>query len=84
MMGRKPEGEPGVRASLYVYVEDCDAAHARALAAGATPHREPADQFYGDRTCSVYGPCGTHFAIATHLETLTPEQLKERMPGGAG
>lgn len=81
MMGRKPEGEPDFRASLYLYVDDCDTSYARALAAGATAHHEPADQFYGDRSGSVHGPCGTHFGIATHVETLTPEQLKERMPG---
>ena len=82
MMGRQPEDEPEFRASLYLYVEDCDEAFARTVDAGATAHREPVDQFYGDRSCSVYGPCGTHFALATRQETLTEEELRSRMPGG--
>lgn len=47
MMG-EPTGEfrpmPG---SIHLYVHDTDAAYKRALQAGATSLREPADQFYG-------------------------------------
>ncbi len=34
--------------SMHLYVEDVDAVYKRALAAGATSLREPADQFYGE------------------------------------
>jgi uncharacterized glyoxalase superfamily protein PhnB len=36
-------------ASLYLYVENADAAYERAIAAGATKVMEPTDMFYGDR-----------------------------------
>ncbi len=50
---------------LHLYVEDCDAAFERAVAAGATPVSPPADQFYGDRAAEVADPFGNSWFIAT-------------------
>ncbi|HLG95437.1 MAG TPA: VOC family protein [Bryobacteraceae bacterium] len=52
-------------AALHVYVKDVDAAHARALAAGAVNLQPPADQEYGERGGSVKDPAGNHWYIAT-------------------
>ena len=41
---------PRVNASLYVYVDDVDAHHARAKERGATVIDVPRDQDYGDRS----------------------------------
>ncbi len=57
---------------IHVYLEDVDAAYARALAAGATTLRPPVDQFYGDREASVKDRFGNHWYIATHLEPGQP------------
>src|SRR3984885_8472225 len=38
---------------LHLYVPDTDALYHSALAAGATSIREPADQFYGDRSAGI-------------------------------
>jgi PhnB protein len=54
-------------AFLYVYVEDVDAAYARALAAGARSLEEPADLPYGDRRCMLEDAWGNTWQIATHL-----------------
>src|SRR5512142_810778 len=35
--------------NFYLYVDDCDAAYKKALAAGGKSLSEPANQFYGDR-----------------------------------
>jgi PhnB protein len=56
--------------ALHVYVEDCDAAYARAIAAGATPlgsMAEPADRPYGERSGFVQDVFGNYWYIATRL-----------------
>ena len=64
--------------TLYLYVEDVDAAYARALAAGATSLREPTTEFYGDRSSGVQDPVGNFWWIATHVEDVSPEELGRR------
>ena len=72
---------------LTLYVPDADAAWAKARSAGckvATPIR---DQFWGDRYGEVEDPFGFAWAIATHLEDLTADEIEERrksMFGGGG
>jgi PhnB protein len=51
-------------AFLYVYVDDADTCHQRALAAGATTIEEPVDTPYGDRRAMVRDPFGNVFQIA--------------------
>jgi PhnB protein len=52
--------------ALHVYVPDCDAVHARAVAAGATVLHEPMDQPYGERSSAVRDPVGNNWYIATY------------------
>lgn len=66
-------------AFLYVYVSDTDATYARAISAGAESIEAPADLAYGDRRCMVRDVWGNTWQIATHLETLTPEEIAKRM-----
>lgn len=49
---------------LYVYVDDVDATHARALASGATSEEEPGSTPYGDRRAMVRDPQGNVYQIA--------------------
>jgi PhnB protein len=65
-------------AMLYVYVDDCDATYARAIAAGAEPVMEPADMYYGDRHGGVRDSAGNTWWIATHVEEVAPEELQRR------
>lgn len=79
-------GEPGERfsplpASLHLYVPDVDATYRRAIAAGGTSLREPANQFYGDRSAGVLDPCGNEWWISTHIEDVSLEEMKRRMEG---
>ena len=64
--------------SLYVYVQDVDAVYKRALQAGGISVKEPANQFYGDRTASVKDACGNLWGIGTHIEDVPPEELEKR------
>jgi uncharacterized glyoxalase superfamily protein PhnB len=65
-------------AMLHLYVEDCDATFKKAVAAGATPEREPADQFYGDRSGGVRDAFGNVWYISTHVEDVPPEEMARR------
>jgi uncharacterized glyoxalase superfamily protein PhnB len=64
---------------LYLYVPDVDATYKQAIAAGGISVREPADQFYGDRSGAVKDPGGNEWWIATHKEDVSPEEMKRRM-----
>jgi uncharacterized glyoxalase superfamily protein PhnB len=57
---------PATPAFLYVYVEDADAVHRRAVAAGAKTLEEPADMPYGDRRAMVEDGWGNVWQIATY------------------
>jgi PhnB protein len=70
------EGDWPIRLSLYV--PDANAAWAQALAAGCTVLFPLTDQFWGDRYGQVKDPFGFGWAIAQHLEDLTPAQVEER------
>lgn len=59
-------------AFLYVYVDDADAAYARALAAGAVSLEAPADLPYGDRRAMVRDPWGNVWQIAHVLGAPEP------------
>jgi uncharacterized glyoxalase superfamily protein PhnB len=67
---------------LYLYVGDVDAVHQKALAIGATAIKEPADQFYGDRSSMVQDSFGNFWGIATHIEDVSEEELTKRASAG--
>jgi len=52
---------------FYLYVADADAVYARALECGAEAISAPADQPYGDRTCTVRDSMGNTWCIAARL-----------------
>jgi PhnB protein len=58
-----PSGKP---ASIYVYVDDVDAAYQRALAAGATSMTAPEDKPYQERAAGVKDSFGNVWWIATY------------------
>lgn len=62
-----PKHYGGSPISLMIYVEDCDTTYHRALAAGATSEREPADQPYGDRMAGILDPFGYKWWIGHPL-----------------
>ena len=69
---------PPMPAVIYLYVPDADDYYKRALAAGASSLREPADQFYGDRSAGVVDAFGNKWWLATHIEDVSPEELAKR------
>jgi uncharacterized glyoxalase superfamily protein PhnB len=78
--GKGPKAFGGSPASLWLYVEDCDALFKRAVAAGGkvTSYGAMTDQFWGDRSGTFKDPYGYTWSIATHKEDLTPQEMKQR------
>jgi uncharacterized glyoxalase superfamily protein PhnB len=63
---------------LHLYVPDVDAVYQKAIKAGGTSMMEPANQFYGDRSGGVIDPAGNRWFIGTHVEDVSPAELKKR------
>lgn len=78
MMGEPMEGFPAMPAMVHVYLADVDAAYQRALAAGAKPVMAPTDQFYGDRNAGVSDVWGNMWWLSTHIEDVSPEEMRAR------
>ncbi|MHB8382865.1 MAG: VOC family protein [Candidatus Binataceae bacterium] len=66
LIGKGYWTDPSMKAAIWIYVPDADATYERALSAGATSSREPADQTWGDRVCGIKDPSGNTWWIATH------------------
>ena len=69
----------GTSVLLHQYVDEVDGIVARAVAAGATVLREPADQFYGDRSAVVVDPFGHQWSIHTHIRDVSPDEMAAAM-----
>jgi len=69
----------GSPVSLYLYLPNVDEVVAKAKAEGAKILKPVQDQFYGDRSGFLQDPFGHFWGIATHVEEVSPEELKERM-----
>ena len=78
MLADASEMFPAMPATVLVYVEDCDGAYKRALAAGGQSEREPENQFYGDRSAGVLDASGNRWYIHTHIEDVSPEEMGKR------
>jgi PhnB protein len=74
-----PQTLGGSATSLMLYVEDCDSVFEQAVNAGAEVVMPVADQFYGDRSGQVTDPFGHKWSISTNIETLTEEEITQRM-----
>ncbi|MEH2502228.1 MULTISPECIES: VOC family protein [unclassified Bradyrhizobium] len=78
MISDSSERAQATSTMLYLYVPNVDAVYQKALKAGATSLMEPADQFYGDRSGSVKDAAGNSWHIGTHIEDVSPTELKKR------
>jgi uncharacterized glyoxalase superfamily protein PhnB len=66
-------------ASIMFYTDDVDATFKRALDLGASSIQTPTDMFWGDRMGNLMDPFGHQWAIATHKEDVTPDEMQKRM-----
>jgi uncharacterized glyoxalase superfamily protein PhnB len=70
--------EPARVASLLLYVPDVDKVMSKAVKAGATVMMPAQDMFWGDRFARFSDPFGNLWAVATHIEDVSPADLKKR------
>ena len=75
---RAPSSLGGTPVVVNLYVQDCDKVYNQAISAGAKASMPRADQFWGDRYGQVTDPYGHIWAIATHQEDLSPQEVQER------
>lgn len=78
MLSDGNDQNPPRTAMLHIYLTDVDAAYERAINAGARSVREPADQFYGDRSGGVEDEFGNQWWLATHIEDVPPDEMERR------
>lgn len=71
-----PKTLKGSPVTVHLYVEDVDAAMARAVAAGAKVTLAVDDMFWGDRYGKLEDPFGHHWSMATHKRDLTAKEIQ--------
>jgi PhnB protein len=74
-----PTPTPMPSLSIYLYVEDANALHRRAVEAGARALSPVATKFYGNREGGVRDPFGITWWIATRVEEVPPEEFARRV-----
>jgi len=79
MGAQAPQSGTRTPVGIMLYVKDVDAVFKRAVAAGAQIERPLADQFYGDRTGGIIDPFGHRWYLGTHIEDVSPKEMKRRM-----
>lgn len=79
MNALSPNTRGGATSSFMIYVEDADAAYARAVKAGARADRPVKQEFWGDRIGSVVDPFGHKWSLSTHVEDVAPKEMQRRM-----
>jgi PhnB protein len=78
MGGKTPRTIGGTPVTIMTYVEDVDAAFARALDRGGREVRPVENQFYGDRSGQFEDPFGHLWYVATHVEDVSEEEMMKR------
>lgn len=81
---RSPLALGGSAVALHVYVQDADAAFERATSAGAEVTMPLGNQFWGDRYGKLKDPFGHEWSIASHVEDVSPAELKKRAAAAFG
>ena len=69
---------PVTKSSIHLYVPDADVVWNRATDAGAKVEMPIADMFWGDRYGVLSDKWGNRWAVATHKEDVSSEEMKKR------
>jgi PhnB protein len=72
-----PLSTGGSGVTLHMYLENVDAAFARAISAGCTVKMPLMDQFWGDRYGVVADPYGHKWSLATHVRDVSLDEVEK-------
>jgi uncharacterized glyoxalase superfamily protein PhnB len=75
-LGPAPETNSPV--TIHLYVDDAEGVFRQAVRAGAVTVMPLTDMFWGDRFGQLRDPFGHTWSIASRIEDLSPEEIKER------
>lgn len=75
--------DPARVSGLFLYLPAVDKVFAKAIKAGAKALMPPADMFWGDRYCRFIDPAGNYWSVATHIEDVSPAEMKKREKAAA-
>lgn len=75
---RSPLAFGGTGSSIHLHVDNVDRLARRAIEAGATMVREPADEGHGERQCRIRDPFGHEWLLGHQTESVSPEEVKQR------
>jgi uncharacterized glyoxalase superfamily protein PhnB len=78
MFDAKPDW-PRTPGFLRLYVEDADAVHRQAVAAGGTSVTDVTHLYFGDRAGRVCDPLGNLWWIHTRIEDVSPDEMARRL-----
>jgi PhnB protein len=71
----------GTAVTMNLNVNDVDEVWRRAIARGADGRRPPADQPYGDRSCTFVDPFGHRWMVQTTISNPTIAEIGDAMDG---
>lgn len=77
-MGSTAPSEADRGFSLLLYVENVDDIFKRARGAGAKVIQAVKDEFWGDRMGTLEDPFGHRWNLGSHVEDVSPEEMKRR------
>ena len=75
--GRGPKSYGGSPVSLFIYLDNVNAAWKRALDAGAKVVMPLSDQFWGDRGGCIEDPFGHNWWLCQHVKDMNPKELQQ-------
>lgn len=75
---KSPASLGGTATSVFLYITDVDKVYKSAIDAGGKSDMAPENMFWGDRFAKLTDPFGHAWAMATHVEDVTPDEMKKR------
>lgn len=75
---KSPRSLGAATALVFLYVEDVDRLVERARDAGARVTDKPEDTFWGDRYSQFTDPFGLCWAVSTHIEDVSSDEVQRR------